>query len=803
MSFPRPFESLFRFLDHIDLPGFLLPRRVDGTRRDDVLDVDTPVSVLNAKAGDDTVTLEKYAFKVDLGKGDDILNAHGAVAFLDAGRGDDEVTLHGLAGHVDLGRGDDTLTAKKYVLDLNAGRGDDTLEIASAGHVDLGRGLDTLVATGYVANLDAGRGSDDVTLNGGGRDVDLGRGNDTLTLAEMVEHADGGRGQDTLAFTTEAGNFDAVIEDGLITFVDRFSGQTMTADGFEQIQFSDRSFTIDEFEDAFSNGATPFIQVGGGTQVVTVNNVDPTISVIWDRVVQQAVIETATPVGPTVAARAYSMLHTAMYDAWSAYDATATYVSLDAEGDNVETTGTDADKEKAMSFAAITVLRALFPDMEELYVEVMQERLGFSLSDDGSLEAQIGIDAAEDLLALRDSDGSNQAGGYTDTTGYTPVNPNPSEINDITRWTPENVPIDPDDDTDVEQSFLTPQWQNVEGFALPEDGAGDTVFDDVRPVAPQPFFTAAFADATLDFAGKQIVLGSDAVIDGVSYSAGETVAVSKDLIGEVINEAFITQAEEVVEFSANLDDEDKIIAEFWEDGGGTAFPPGTSLAFAQFVSARDGNTIDDDAKLFFLMGNAVNDAGIATWEAKVFYDYVRPVRAIRDLGELGLIGEMGVDANTGETGYVIEAFGGFNEDGTGRGTQTILAENFVTFQLPNGNPSPPFAEYTSGHSAFSASGAEILKLFTGSDDFGGSVTFEPDTLIFEDGVPELETTLSWETFTDAADEAGLSRLYGGIHFDEGDVNGRQLGREVADATFDLAQSFFDGSATDADRPFFV
>lgn len=114
-----------------------------------------------------------------------------------------------------------------------------------------------------------------------------------------------------------------------------------------------------------------------------------------------------------------------------------------------------------------------------------------------------------------------------------------------------------------------------------------------------------------------------------------------------------------------------------------------------------------------VMGNAVNDAGISTWEAKIEYDYVRPVRAIRDLGELGLIGEMGVDANTGESGFAIEAFGGFNEDGTGRGTQMILSENWVTFQLSNSNPSPPFAEYTSGHSAFSASGAAVLRLFTG------------------------------------------------------------------------------------------
>ncbi|MEL6197335.1 MAG: vanadium-dependent haloperoxidase, partial [Pseudomonadota bacterium] len=289
-----------------------------------------------------------------------------------------------------------------------------------------------------------------------------------------------------------------------------------------------------------------------------------------------------------------------------------------------------------------------------------------------------------------------------------------------------------------------------------------------------------------------------------NFAAGDTIPVSKALIGSVINEGFITQAEEVIEFSANLTDEQKIIAEFWEDGGGTAFPPGTWMAFAQFVSARDGNSLDEDAQLFFAMGNAVMDAGIATWEAKVFYDYARPVRAIRDLGELGLIGELGVDEVTGETGFVIEAFGGIDPaTGLGRDTKTILAENFDTFQDPNGNPSPPFAEYTSGHSAFSAAGAEVLKLFTGSDDFGGAVTFAPGSTLFEVGVPEVETTLAWDSFSEAADEAGLSRLYGGIHFNEGDINGRTLGRDVGADAYDVAQRFIDGTATEEDRPFFT
>ena len=253
----------------------------------------------------------------------------------------------------------------------------------------------------------------------------------------------------------------------------------------------------------------------------------------------------------------------------------------------------------------------------------------------------------------------------------------------------------------------------------------------------------------------------------------------------------------MIEFSANLTDEQKIIAEFWEDGGGTSFPPGTWMSFGQFVSARDGHTLDQDAQMFFALGNAVMDAGIATWEAKVFYDYTRPVRAIRELGELGLIGEEGEDY-LGNEGFVIQAWAG-----NGLGTRDILATDFVTFQDLTANVSPPFAEYTSGHSAFSAAGAEVLAQFTGSDDFGGSVTFAPGTILFEDGVPGEETTLEWDTFSAAADEAGLSRLYGGIHFNEGDINGRTLGRDVGASAYENAQAFINGTATDEDRPFFT
>jgi len=467
------------------------------------------------------------------------------------------------------------------------------------------------------------------------------------------------------------------------------------------------------------------------------------------------------------------MLHTAMFDAWAAYDPVAVGTQLGDDLQRPASEITKASKVEVMSFAAYRVLVDLFPNQRQIFDGLMTE-LGFDTNNttaDTTTAAGIGNVSASALLAFRYQDGSNQLGRnprgtlgvpYSDTTGYRPIN-SPEHIVDITRWTPEHVPID-DSDTRLQQ-YLTPHWGQVTPFALRSGSQ-------FRPPAPEPFL---LVDGKVDLDKRRITL-----------SNGKTLKISKKLIGTVINPEFVKQAEQVVKFSARLTDKQKLIAEFWEDGGGTSFPPGTWMTFGEYVSARDNNTLDEDAKLFFALGNAVFDAGVATWNTKRFYDYTRPVRAVRELGRLGLIGEFSPELG----GYAIEAWQPYE------GTQTILAEDFLTYQNPESDASPPFAEYNSGHSAFSAAGAEILKLSTGSNEFGGSVTFQPEESRFEPGLtPHKPVTLSWETFSAAADEAGISRLYGGIHFKDGDLHGRELGRLVGASVFDQAQFFINGGET--------
>lgn len=157
-----------------------------------------------------------------------------------------------------------------------------------------------------------------------------------------------------------------------------------------------------------------------------------------------------------------------------------------------------------------------------------------------------------------------------------------------------------------------------------------------------------------------------------------------------------------------------MIAEFWADGPRTESPPSHWNQLAHGVAERDGHTVDDDAKMYFALTGALLDAGIATWEAKRFYDYIRPASAIRDkyYGEL------------------VRAWGGPDQ-----GTQEILGQNWRPYQNVT-FVTPPFAEYVSGHSTFSASAAEVLTRFTGSPTFYDGETVTSQDVNF-DGDPDL------------------------------------------------------------------
>jgi len=223
----------------------------------------------------------------------------------------------------------------------------------------------------------------------------------------------------------------------------------------------------------------------------------------------------------------------------------------------------------------------------------------------------------------------------------------------------------------------------------------------------------------------------------------------------------------------NLDDPSRMKAEYWADGPRSEFPPGHWALFAQAMSRKRGDTLDDDVKLFFTLGNALMDASIAAWFWKFKIDYVRPITGIREHFR-------------GQT--IVSWLGPY------KGYGPVKGENWIPYQELT-VVTPPFPEYVSGHSTFSAAGARVIRTFFGADTFGASVTIRAGTSRFEPrtdthpGSPAKDVTLSWPTFSAAAGEAGQSRRYGGIHFPGGDMHGRGLGDAIGGDAWTKAQSY--------------
>jgi hypothetical protein len=446
---------------------------------------------------------------------------------------------------------------------------------------------------------------------------------------------------------------------------------------------------------------------------------------VWNEETLEA-IRTLSP-GPTVAVRALAVVHTAIYDAWAAYDAVAVGTRLGANLRRPVAERTQANKDKAISLAAYLALVDLFPARQAAFQQQMAT-LGYATDgSDTSTPATVGTTAAQAVVDFRHHDGANQLGGYADTSNYQPVN-TWDQIVDPDRWQPLCVPLPPPGATECAtvQPFLTPHWRNVVPFALKSA-------DQYRP------------------------------------DHGPAVSVEKGKPSD----AYLKEVDQQLLYSAGLSDTHKVIAEYWSDGPRSELPPGHWNVFAQWVSRRDRHTPDRDAKLLFALNNALLDASITAWDAKRQWDSVRPITAVRWL----------------KRGQLVRAWGGPYQ-----GTKTIRGEDWLPYQ-PASFPSPPFAEYISGHSTFSGAAAAVLQEFTGKDDLGMSISIPAGSSRVEPGaVPAAPVTLSWKSFTAAADQAGLSRQYGGIHFKDGDLEARVAGREVGEQAMNKAVTYFSGKA---------
>jgi vanadium-dependent haloperoxidase-like protein/uncharacterized protein DUF6851 len=495
--------------------------------------------------------------------------------------------------------------------------------------------------------------------------------------------------------------------------------------------------------------------------------------VLWNDQLLDVIRAYPAQTGPTITARALGVLHTATYDAWAAYDPTAKVTRPDGPAQQQATRNTLANKSEAISYAAYRVLIDLFPPgsfpSTGAYQtpDVLLTTLGYSTAnttpasttDTAATAAGVGNLAAQAVLNFRHGDGSNQLNNYGDTTGYKPVNtwntltPNSNPLLDGKwRWQPlcvltaaglangsppvrdpsstcpDTPPVTdpPTPPNYTVQKALTPQWGNVTPFS-------------------------AGLASTLPY----LVPGPPKNSNG-TYSTTDIATALAD--------------------TSNLSDASKSKAEYWADGPKSEFPPGHMGVFAQFLCRKKGNNLDNDTKLFFMLGNAMMDASIASWWYKYKYDFVRPVSAIREF-------------------YKNNPDGIISWLGPNKGFGKVPSQQWMPYQALT-VVTPGFPEYVSGHSTFSAAGATLLSMANGGDTFGASITIKKGSSKIEPGgkVPAADVTLSWPMFTDATNEAGMSRRYGGIHFYSGDIHGRAVGRQVAQYVYSQAQNYIKGYA---------
>lgn len=570
--------------------------------------------------------------------------------------------------------------------------------------------------------------------------------------------------------------------------------------------------------------AKPTLSVGPKLNITVVPTAADTTSTAWNWVsaatdaVTTGSVKLDNRTGPTMSARFYGMLGSALYEAWQVFDSEAESsiatpssserwdraveqqikgffkgIGEEFEFDGGSTIGSGDDDEDddegdddhplsptAAKLMESVVARTTFAVLSSPLSGIQAgsaglARLNAQLQSTLStispaqtalfngIDQQISQTVAARVLASFQNDGSSltfaplQNPITLNAPAYVPVNSGPNNVTLIDQWTPE-YSVNSNPATPL-QVYLTPTWGDVQYYLFPTTS--------INALTAQAGAAEAFLLDPNDTYNLQLGLIYD---DGV----GPGVAIAPDQVGKTINPGFINQANEVVAFNRQLTDPEgnnyKGIAQFWENGGGTAFPPGTWMKFGQYASLDHNNSLGDDAKLFLGLGASVYTASIAAWDLKLQENSARPIRVIRELSRFGLMEDVDNDPTNGSQ---------FQAYVRGQGLQTINGTSWETYQTP-GPYSPPFPELVSGHSTFSAAAADFLTNFYGSGEFGGKVDFN---LSFPYDPANQAVSLSWDTWKGAAEEAGFSRLWGGIHFLDGNLEGQQLGTAIGSQVF--------------------
>jgi len=541
-----------------------------------------------------------------------------------------------------------------------------------------------------------------------------------------------------------------------------------------------------------------------------------------------------------------------------------------------------AAQEMAISYAAFTLLKRRFndspgkglslPRFDSLMIALGYNRNFTSTVFTNGNPAAIGNYLAKCMIDYGLQDGSNESESY-ENTFYEPTNrpfspflPGNPTIEDPNRWQPLLLEIRIDQSgnplPDGESIALSPEWGRTLPFSLSildlnvfeRDNDEYYVYKD--PGAP-PYMYFDEPDSLSNHYrwGNEMVVVWSSHLDPAD---GVMIDISPGAIGnnkqlpptfddyEIFYDFYdggdLGRGHDLnpatnMSYEPNIvprGDYTRVLAEFWADGPDSETPPGHWFSILNYVNDHQllekryrgqGEILDDlewDIKSYFLMGGTMHDCAIAAWGLKGWYDYIRPISAIRMMADRGQCSDVnkisydpfGIDLIDDYIELIEEGdeMAGDDNEHLGKikvktwkgpsyidrpdtdkaGVDWILAENWWPYQRPS-FVTPPFAGYVSGHSTFSRGAAEVLTILTGDPFFpGGMGEFsvkKNEFLVFEEG-PSVDFTLQWATYRDASDQTSLSRIWGGIHPPADDIPGRIIGEEIGTDVFDFAEQFF-------------
>jgi len=426
----------------------------------------------------------------------------------------------------------------------------------------------------------------------------------------------------------------------------------------------------------------------------------------------------------TLILRNTTLITNAWFDAIAPYHETA--IGVYTQHDHRLTETTNREKNIALIYASYQVMKSLHPKRIDTW-NAMLTNVGLdpnNTSSDVNTPEGLGNLAGKNVVLNRENDGMNQLGNiapdgspakynrvpYQDYTGYKPKN-SAYKLRFPSKWQPNKVSSG--NGLFKVQQFVTPQLKNVVPYS----------YEDPKQFrAPKPWNSFVFN------------------WDG-----------------------YVAQAEAVLEASANLTEQQKLKAEFFDDKF-------RSLGFSAVQAAQLYRlSLMEFVHLDFLVNLAAFDTSIAIWQEKFRHDAVRPFSAI---------------------GFIWKDNAVTSWGGPGLGTVNDMPANqWKSYMNVADHP-----EYPSASASFCAAHALTARKFLGSDVLDWYIPIPAGASGVEPGItPAADTQLVFETWTDFENDCGDSRVWGGVHFPDAVPAGQAIGREIGELAYDFVMSHIQGN----------